>query len=150
MTKDAKAAKSAKAIKVERAHSPKWGDATKQAIILIVKFSHIEDEVAFSAMANDSELHGRELHSEALAGKFGKIAPYDGPSEQEIKMQAFNRARACEQVKVERRIAILERASRLGIITELEQEELTAIEIYSIELERAEGPDLPRAPAIGG
>ena len=37
-------------------------------------------DIPFTASKDDTEAHGREIYQLALAGKFGKVSPYDGPS----------------------------------------------------------------------
>lgn len=46
---------------------------------MIVKFSHLDFEVPFTASAEDNYEHGRWLNEQALAGAFGEIAPYERP-----------------------------------------------------------------------
>lgn len=43
--------------------------------------------VSFTASPDDPEGHGRELYARAVAGEFGAIALYAGPSAQEILAQ---------------------------------------------------------------
>jgi len=40
--------------------------------------------IPFTASPDDVEQHGRDIYVAAIAGEYGDIAPYDGPSEQEI------------------------------------------------------------------
>lgn len=61
---------------IERASSPVYASADHQMIQLTVKFSHIEEEVVFVAVGNDSEPHGRALFCRALDGEFGPIGEY--------------------------------------------------------------------------
>lgn len=42
----------------------------------IVKFSHINEEVIFTASKNDVEAHGREIYERIMNGEFGPIAPF--------------------------------------------------------------------------
>lgn len=74
-------------IKIIYAKNPQWIDAEHTKIDLIVKFSHINDEVPFTADPNDCEAHGRDLFTRALAGEFGEVAEYvppPPPSEEEM------------------------------------------------------------------
>ena len=84
-------------ITYEKAHSPVWGNAEKTAIELKVKFHHIEEEVDFTARADDPEVHGRALFAQAVAGEFGEIEDYVPPTELEIA-QATNPTERSQQM----------------------------------------------------
>lgn len=43
--------------------------------------------IPFTASPDDVEQHGRDIYAAALAGEYGPIAPYDGPSEEELLEQ---------------------------------------------------------------
>jgi hypothetical protein len=43
--------------------------------------------IQFTASPNDPEEHGRELYQRAVNGEFGKISPYESPSQEEIDAQ---------------------------------------------------------------
>jgi hypothetical protein len=64
---------------VEYAKSPIWANEEKTAIDLIVKFSHISEEVPFTASFKDPERYGRELFEKAKSGLFGQIQDYIQP-----------------------------------------------------------------------
>lgn len=50
-----------------------------------VEYNHPEfGWIPFTARPDDIEPLGVEIYNAALAGEYGPIAPYDGPSEQEI------------------------------------------------------------------
>jgi hypothetical protein len=53
----------------------KWTDTSYTDIDMDVNFSHIGEFVRFTAKANDSEPHGRELHRRAMNGEFGAVSP---------------------------------------------------------------------------
>jgi hypothetical protein len=67
-------------VTVEYAKSPKWVNEEKSAIDLIVKFSHISEEVPFTASSKDTERYGRELFESAKTGLFGQIQEYTPPA----------------------------------------------------------------------
>ncbi|APL99502.1 tail fiber protein [Aquamicrobium phage P14] len=55
--------------------------------------------VPFTASPDDSEEHGRAIYAAAVAGEFGPVAPYDGPSSEEIAAQTARAQR--DQLLVE-------------------------------------------------
>jgi hypothetical protein len=59
---------------LESARTPVWANTEHTAIDLIVKFGHLPNEVPFTASANDSEAHGREIFAAAAEGQFGAVA----------------------------------------------------------------------------
>lgn len=61
---------------IEHASSPVYVSADHQAIQLVVKFSHIDDEVRFIATSNDIEPHGRMLFCRARDGEFGPVGEF--------------------------------------------------------------------------
>jgi hypothetical protein len=61
-------------VKVLYAKSPRWADYEKTSIDLIVKFSHIPQEIKFTATADDVEKYGRDLFEKAKAGEYGPIS----------------------------------------------------------------------------
>lgn len=66
-------------MEIDYANSPVWATLGNTSINLTVKFSAFGFEVPFSASPQDSELHGRQIFSRAVAGEFGPIAPYVAP-----------------------------------------------------------------------
>lgn len=58
-------------IVIEYAKEPVRISPTK--INLVVKFSHFNEELPFTACENDIEIHGRELYQLAVNGEFGPI-----------------------------------------------------------------------------
>ncbi|GAB5991315.1 hypothetical protein [Aeromonas enteropelogenes] len=62
------------------AHSPQWEAIDKSAILLQVRFSHLAEEVPFSACHDDPMAYGRELYVRAVFGEFGPIAAYIAPT----------------------------------------------------------------------
>ena len=57
------------------AKNPTYSNADKSSVDLLVTFETI-GEVPFTAHRDDVEEHGRAIYADALAGKFGNIAPY--------------------------------------------------------------------------
>lgn len=77
-------------MKLEYAKNPKWSDITHKNIDLLVRFEGIDEELEFTASAEDSELHGREIFMAAIEGKFGEIADYtpSSISQEDLAVQA--------------------------------------------------------------
>ncbi|AWH15326.1 tail fibers protein [Aeromonas phage 14AhydR10PP] len=126
------------------ASAPSWSNEHKTAITLMVLFEHMGQEVIpFTASPDDALDYGRELFSRAKFGEFGEVAPYTGPLDSEIAAVTFASRKAKELDRVEKLIARLERMKRLGASTPAENVELACLEVYSIDLHRAEGPDFP-------
>lgn len=63
-------------MQLEYAKNPVWANAEHTMIDLIVKFKHINQELAFTAVPDDSEAHGREIFADAVAGEYGPVAEY--------------------------------------------------------------------------
>lgn len=131
-------------IEILGALAPCFSNREGTAINLMVSFAHLGGEpILFTASQDDAAEHGRELYQRAKDGDFGEIAPYLGPSQYEELMATFPARKRAEMERVEAKIAPLERAHRLGVATEDEVNMLTSLELYTIELMRAEGPELP-------
>ena len=61
------------------AKNPQYAKADNS--IINVELNHpIHGWIPFSANPDDVEAHGREIHAKALAGEYGEIAAYVGPS----------------------------------------------------------------------
>lgn len=131
-------------IKILGASAPTWGDSDKTIINLMVRFSTFPDrELPFTANPDDVSEHGRELFSRAKFGEFGAIAPYAGMTQAEEAQRQFEIDRAKELASTEKRITMLERIVKLGLADAADLAELEALEIYSVTLHRAKGPELP-------
>ncbi|QTQ06790.1 putative tail protein [Aeromonas phage PVN03] len=130
-------------INVLSARSPEWANQEKTAVNLLVRFQHIDGEIPFTASACDVEAHGKKLYGRAVSGGYGDISPYCGPTAEDIAAISFANEKASILDKVERRIALLERAQRLGIADPAELEELRRLEVYSVELARRQSLPLP-------
>lgn len=63
-------------MKIISAKNPKWANRSQTYINLVVKFDSFEEELPFTATANDTESHGRELFKRASQGEFGTVAPF--------------------------------------------------------------------------
>jgi hypothetical protein len=61
---------------VEYAKNPVWNDADHTSILLTVKFVEFEEEMPFTATANDPMPYGRELFARASGNEFRIPAPY--------------------------------------------------------------------------
>lgn len=67
---------------IKKVRQPRWNDVASTSLNLYVTFEETEGthgEMPFTAQANDSEAHGRELFERAVAGEFGPIAAYAAP-----------------------------------------------------------------------
>jgi len=63
-------------MQLEYAKDPAWANAEHTMIDLVVKFSHINQELPFTAVPDDSEAHCREIFAAAVAGDYGPVAEY--------------------------------------------------------------------------
>lgn len=70
-------------MQLEYAKDPVWANAEHTMIDLTVKFSHINEELPFTANQNDCEAHGRAIFEAAADGEFGPVAEYVPPPEPE-------------------------------------------------------------------
>jgi len=59
--------------------NPRYSDEKKSGVVLTVHFDHLSKPHPFLAVPHDTEPHGKQLYAEAIAGKFGAIAPYVAP-----------------------------------------------------------------------
>ena len=55
------------------ATNPVWADSDQTLINLTVRFAEIDEDIPFTASANDTEAYGRDIHARAVAGEFGTI-----------------------------------------------------------------------------
>jgi len=65
------------------AHTPRYATHDSAAINLTVEHPE-HGAIPFTARADDGEPLGAELYARAIAGEFGPIAAYDGPSTEEM------------------------------------------------------------------
>jgi len=65
------------------AHGPKYANFDGTAVDLIIAHPEL-GTLPFTASSDDTEPLGQSLHARAMNGDFGPIAPYDGPSPQEV------------------------------------------------------------------
>lgn len=70
-----------------RAKNPKFANAAGTLVNLILEHP-VHGAIPFTASPDDGEAHGRELFARAIAGEFGQIAAYDGPSAAQLSAAA--------------------------------------------------------------
>ncbi|MGY6037958.1 tail fiber assembly protein [Aeromonas sp. AE23HZ002T15] len=98
-----------------------------------VLFAHLPAFVPFTARRDDIEPHGRELYSRAMFGEFGPIEEIPLPLPTEVEQQD----RLNDKLKqAAAAMAPLEDAEKLGIISEVEREQLTTWQRYRVALYR--------------
>jgi hypothetical protein len=76
---------------IKAVRKPRWSDAAHTALNLFVTFEETADthgEMPFTALANDTEDHGRDLFERAVAGEFGAIPAYVAPVPTETQLYA--------------------------------------------------------------
>lgn len=141
-------------IAIVSAKNPRRMEGDDISITLDVLFSHLSERVPFTAKADDSEIHGRELYVRAMRGEYGEIEvvapskPTNGEQQSRLDSKMKQAAAA---------MAPLEDAEKLGIITPAETDQLTALRTYRVALYRlpqsegwptdVEWPTLPAAAA---
>ncbi len=69
-----------------------YGDPDGHSVKMRVRFRELPDVIPFVAHSNDREPHGRELYADAVAGRYGPVAPYPISAEQQL---ADAKARIC-------------------------------------------------------
>ena len=67
-------------MKYSDVNSLQWANAEQTLIDCVITFDHIGEPLPFTANANDSAAHGREIFARCIAGDFGEIAAYVAPS----------------------------------------------------------------------
>src|SRR5438445_248228 len=72
------------ALTIVSASNPVHGDALGRSVNLMVRFAEIDGAIPFFATPDDPEPHGRKLCADALAGKYGPVAPYPKSAEQQL------------------------------------------------------------------
>lgn len=65
---------------IQYAKNPHYTGEEQTTIVVTVKFYEFEDEFLYGANSWDTEPHGIEIYTKALAGDFGPIAPYIPPT----------------------------------------------------------------------
>src|SRR5699024_8431351 len=102
-----------------------------------VEYEHPEyGWIPFTATADDIEQLGRDIYAAAMAGAYGEIAPYVGPSEEEILEQE---ARAKRDGLLRELDAIVSNPLRWGAFTEAEQQELADYRQALLDVPQQEG-----------
>ncbi|MFM4930490.1 tail fiber assembly protein [Aeromonas dhakensis] len=122
-----------KRIEVISATRPRYSAGDLDSITLDVRFSHLSEPVQFAARKDDLEAHGRELYSRAVFGEFGDIEEIPMPPPTEAEQQARLDALLKQAANA---MAPLLDAEALGIISEVEHEQLTAWQRYRVALYR--------------
>lgn len=63
--------------------APQWANEAQTLVNCLITTSQFgDDELPFTASAEDVEAHGRNLYAELTAGKYGPIAEYQPPAEE--------------------------------------------------------------------
>lgn len=108
-------------MEVSYAKQPVFSSFDRSSVDLIVKFSHLAEEVPFTASRNDPAEHGRELYARAISGEFGKVGPYTGltPTEQAVADKRQVRNNLLMELD-----AVVSNPIRWGELSEQEQQEL--------------------------
>lgn len=120
-------------IEIISAKNPRCRESEPGVITLDVRFSHLPSEVPFTACRNDCEEHGRELYSRAMFGEFGpiEVVPIEPPSEEQQRAEIGSLLK-----QVAAKMAPLEDAEKIGIITDSEAAKLLAWRRYRVALYR--------------
>lgn len=69
-------------INIEYAKDPKQNE--DGSVDILVKFTHLEEEVQFTASREDVMEHGRDLFLRACRGEFGPMQMYVEPTAEEV------------------------------------------------------------------
>lgn len=128
-----------------RARNPRWVDADKTAINLLVVFNDgMNEEAPFTAHAMDCEAHGRELYYRAVYEEFGPVAEFVPPViDPAVVLTQNTQQRDALMFGATQAIAPLQDAVDLGVATQDEQARLLAWKTYRIALNRL---DLAKQP----
>ncbi|APU00417.1 tail fibers [Aeromonas phage 3] len=126
------------------AKAPVWANHEKTAINLKVRLSHLPKlEIKFTATPDDGQEHGRELFVRASHGEYGTISPCTAPTDEEVAAKLYPTVKRVELEKLEAELAPLLRAIKFGMATPEEKAKAEALERYTVEVMRSEGPTLP-------
>ena len=93
-------------------------------------------DIPFTASPDDSEVHGREIFSLAKEGKFGEVAPYDGPSTDEQKSSEIRQQR--DQLLSELDV-VVSNPLRYAEFSEEEKSQLAAYRQALLDVPQQEG-----------
>lgn len=66
-------------MQIETITALQWADAAHSCIACSAKFAEFAESLPFCAHPDDTEAHGREIYTRAVAGDFGPIAEYVAP-----------------------------------------------------------------------
>lgn len=75
-------------LNLKYANNPKWVDQAHTSIDLTVRFEEIDEDLPFHATPNDTEEHGRDIYTRAVAGEFGVIAEWTPPTTEQLSANA--------------------------------------------------------------
>lgn len=121
---------------MKQAKNPKWANPEKTIIDLTV--THAEyGEIPFTASPEDTEQHGRDLFARAVAGEFGPVAEYDGPSAETIAKQKRKQEIIARLAAIDAASVRPLRAVADGTATDFDRQKLAALEAEAATL-RAE------------
>lgn len=81
------------------AHSPKWTSAARTSIDVIV-VTDDDQSLPYTARAGDGWIDGEEIFASAVAGKFGKIAPFIATVPSPELLQAIARDERVRRVTI--------------------------------------------------
>ena len=121
---------------IEEVMAPIWANAAHTAINCSVKFQGFDTPVPFTAVAEDTEKHGREIFAACLKGEAGDIADYIPPvidwqalaeQEREARLSTANTVTADWRTELQ-----------LGIIDDADRTSLTAWMGYTKKLRSLE------------
>ena len=82
---------------IVNATNPEYANAANTAVKLQVQFKEITSIVPFVATNDDIEPHGLDLFRNAVAGKYGPVAPYPVSSAQQLAGLKANLCAAIDQ-----------------------------------------------------
>jgi hypothetical protein len=68
--------------------NPQWANPENTLINVTARFAEIDEDLPFTANFLDTEAHGREIFTKALAGEFGAVSTYVPPSDELLALQA--------------------------------------------------------------
>jgi hypothetical protein len=78
-------------MKIKTVKNPQWANRSKTAINLTVRFEEINEDLPFTATANDSEAHSRELFTKAKQGVYGQVKEFAAIPLSNIKVEQLVR-----------------------------------------------------------
>lgn len=113
--------------------NPVFADAQQKLINCLVKFEQFPDFVPFTASLTDTEEHSQQIYTECLLEKYGVVGAYVYDPTADIAEAADEK-----QLRLSRATAVTElwrTQLALGIINDVDREQLTAWMIYAQKLQ---------------